>query len=240
MKKKKAIQVCFKRYEKKYMLSYKQYEDFLEGMREYTKPDIYGQTTNCNIYYDTDNWDLIRKSIEKPVYKEKLRVRSYGVPKSDDEVFIELKKKYDGIVYKRRITMEAKTAEKYLVGCKQSLQETQIGKEIEYFQKIHKSKPKVYIAYDRTSYVGRDNEEVRITFDQNIRYRQYALDLRCGDFGEKLLPDHLVLMEIKVPGTVPMWMVRLLSELEIKPASYSKFGTFYKEIIIGDKRKGIS
>ena len=141
MKKKKAIQVCFKRYEKKYMLSYKQYEDFLEGMREYTKPDIYGQTTNCNIYYDTDNWDLIRKSIEKPVYKEKLRVRSYGVPKSDDEVFIELKKKYDGIVYKRRITMEAKTAEKYLVGCKQSLQETQIGKEIEYFQNLHISNP---------------------------------------------------------------------------------------------------
>ena len=147
MKKKKAIQVCFKRYEKKYMLSYKQYENFLEGMKEYMKPDIYGQTTNCNIYYDTDNWDLIRKSIEGPVYKEKLRVRSYGTPKTGDEIFIELKKKYDGIVYKRRITMASELVEKYLMGCEQLSPDTQIGKEIEYFQKMYKSKPKVYIAY---------------------------------------------------------------------------------------------
>lgn len=239
MKKKKAIQVCFKRHEKKYMLSYKQYENFLEGMKEYMKPDIYGQTTNCNIYYDTDNWDLIRKSIEGPVYKEKLRVRSYGTPKTGDEIFIELKKKYDGIVYKRRITMASELVEKYLMGCEQLSPDTQIGKEIEYFQKMYKSKPKVYIAYDRTSYAGRENSDIRVTFDQNIRYREYALDLRRGDFGENLLPEGMVLMEIKVPGTVPLWMAKLLSELEIKPTSYSKYGTFYKEIIFGKNRKEI-
>ena len=239
MKKKKAIQVCFKRYEKKYMLSYKQYKNFLEGMKEYMKPDIYGQTTNCNIYYDTDNWDLIRKSIEGPVYKEKLRVRSYGTPKTGDEIFIELKKKYDGIVYKRRITMASELVEKYLMGCEQLSPDTQIGKEIEYFQKMYKSKPKVYIAYDRTSYAGRENSDIRVTFDQNIRYREYALDLRRGDFGENLLPEGMVLMEIKVPGTVPLWMAKLLSELEIKPTSYSKYGTFYKDIIVGKNRKEI-
>ncbi|MCQ2535294.1 MAG: polyphosphate polymerase domain-containing protein, partial [Clostridia bacterium] len=202
-------------------------------------PDIYGQTTNCNIYYDTDNWDLIRKSIEGPVYKEKLRVRSYGTPKTGDEIFIELKKKYDGIVYKRRITMASELVEKYLMGCEQLSPDTQIGKEIEYFQKMYKSKPKVYIAYDRTSYAGRENSDIRVTFDQNIRYREYALDLRRGDFGKNLLPEGMVLMEIKVPGTVPLWMAKLLSELEIKPTSYSKYGTFYKEIIVGKNRKEI-
>lgn len=237
MKTKKAIQVCFKRYEKKYMLSRKQYKAFLVGMSAYVTPDIYGQTTNCNIYYDTDHWDLIRKSIDKPVYKEKLRVRSYGVPKSGDTIFIELKKKYDGIVYKRRIAMPSELSNKYLSGCEQLSHGTQIEREIEYFQRMYKAKPKVYIAYDRTSFAGKENAELRITFDQNIRYREYALDLRCGDFGESLLPEDLVLMEIKVPGTVPLWLVRLLSGLEIKSISYSKYGTFYKDIVVGNKRK---
>lgn len=240
MKNQKVVQSCFKRYEKKYMLTNKQYEDFQEGMKEYMKPDVYGQTTNCNIYYDTDHWDLIRKSIEKPVYKEKLRVRSYGTPKTGDKVFIELKKKYDGIVYKRRITMGAELTEKYLAGWESLSPGTQIGKEIEYFQRMYQAKPKVYIAYDRTSYQGIENSELRITFDRNIRFREYALDLRCGDFGENLLPEGFVLMEIKVPNTAPVWMAQLLSELEVRPASYSKYGTFYKEIIVGEKRKEIS
>lgn len=237
MKNKKTIQRSFKRYEKKYMLSYKQYEDFISGMEEYMEADIYGKTTNCNIYYDTDNWDLIRKSIEKPVYKEKLRVRSYGVPKVGDEVFIELKKKYAGIVYKRRITMNVELSERYLLEYDDLSQGTQIGNEIEYFQKMHKSKPKVYIAYDRTSFAGRENSELRITFDQNIRFRESDLDLRAGDYGQRLLPEGLVLMEIKVPGSAPLWMAKLMSELQIRPTSYSKYGTFYKEIIVGEKRK---
>lgn len=237
MKKKKAIQACFKRYEKKYMLTHEQYERLIECMNEYMEPDIYGETTNCNVYYDTDNWDLIKKSIEKPVYKEKLRVRSYGVPKSGDMVFIELKKKYDGIVYKRRITVDVALSDKYLAGNAMLSAESQIGKEIEYFQKFYQVKPKVYIAYDRTSFAGRENPDLRITFDQNIRYRDYDLDLRAGDFGERLLPEEVILMEIKVPNTAPLWMARLLSELEIRPTSYSKYGTFYKEIVVGKKRE---
>lgn len=236
----KPIQSSFKRYEKKYMLTDRQYEDFIIGMSEYMKSDIYGQTTNCNIYYDTDNWDLIRKSIERPVYKEKLRVRSYGVPQSGDKVFVELKKKYEGIVYKRRIAMGAELTEKYLAGGQRLSPGTQIGREIEYFQKIYKSEPKVYIAYDRTSFAGKEDSELRITFDRNIRYRDYDLDLRCGDFGEGLLPEGSVLMEIKVPETAPMWMAKLISKLEIRPISYSKYGTFYKDIIVGEKRKEIS
>lgn len=234
---KKAFQCSFKRYEEKYILTSGQYELFIKGMADYMEPDIYGETTNCNIYYDTDNWELIRKSIEKPVYKEKLRVRSYGIPKAGDPVYIEIKKKYDNVVYKRRISMPSECAESYLAGDSHLSPGSQIGREIEYFQRFYRTKPKVYIAYDRTSFAGKEDPELRITFDRNIRFRDYALDLRCGDFGENMLPEGTILMEIKIPGTAPLWLAGLLSSTGAKPASYSKYGTYYKEIIMNRKRR---
>lgn len=234
-----AFQSSFKRYEEKYLLTSEQYRTFLEGMRDYMKPDIYGRTTNCNIYYDTDHWDLIRKSIEKPVYKEKLRVRSYGIPKTGDNVFIEIKKKYDDVVYKRRITMPSGESERYLAGRAGCLEKGQIGREIEYFQKCYQAKPKVYIAYDRISFAGIENPDLRITFDRNIRFREYDLDLRCGDYGEKMLPEGMVLMEVKIPGTAPLWLAHLLSGTKIRPTSYSKYGTYYKNYVCDQNRKEI-
>lgn len=233
----KYIQNSFKRYEKKYRLTLKQYEALLCGMKPYMAADIYGKTVNCSLYYDTEGWDLIRKSIEKPVYKEKLRVRSYGTPAGDGEVFIELKKKYDGIVYKRRITMENDRAARYLAGCPGLSPDSQISKEIEWFQNRYHTSPKVFIAYDRTSYAGIADPNLRITFDKNIRFRDYALDLKLGDFGEKLLPDNTILMEIKIPGTAPLWLAQLLSRIGAKPTSFSKYGTFYKEHVINHTKK---
>lgn len=233
----KTVQSSFKRYEEKYLLSKEQYEVILEEMDEYMVPDIYGKTTNCNVYYDTENWDLIRASIEKPVYKEKLRVRSYGVPKAGDPVFIEIKKKYDDVVYKRRITMNSECTERYLTGDRSLSPGSQISREIEYFQRIHNARPAVYIAYDRISFAGKENTELRITFDKNIRFREYALDLRSGDFGENLLPYDTVLMEIKIPGTTPLWMAHILSKVKAKPSSYSKYGTYYKNYVIARNQK---
>lgn len=234
------IQSSFKRYEKKYLLTEKQYNMLLKGMQAYVKPDEYGKTTNCSLYYDTDNWDLIRKSIEKPVYKEKLRVRSYGVPHAGDQVFVELKKKYDDVVYKRRMTVTAEHSEDFLAGKIYLLPESQIGKEVVWFQKRYQAKPKVYIAYDRTSFAGLEDPQLRITFDQNIRFREYALDLRKGDFGERMLPQGSVLLEIKIPGTTPLWLVHLLSAIDAKPSSFSKYGTYYKEYVMNKNRKEIS
>lgn len=233
----KTVQYSFKRYEEKYLLSSAQQKALLEGIIKYMQPDIYGETTNCNIYYDTDDWKLIRKSIEKPVYKEKLRVRSYGIPKTGDNVFVELKKKYEGVVYKRRITFPSEKYEEYLSGNKLLSPGSQIGKEIEYFQNLYHAKPKVYIAYDRTSFVGKDSPELRITFDRNLRFREYALDLRKGDFGKKMLENDTVLMEIKIPGTAPLWLARLLSAIKARPTSFSKYGTYYKEYVLGNKRR---
>lgn len=173
---------CFERYEKKYRLTAAQQRMVLEGMRPYMKKDAYGAYTICNIYYDTDDWRLIRASLEKPVYKEKLRVRSYGVPDGDGKVFVELKKKYDGVVYKRRVTMGAGEAAPFLAGDIPNAH-GQIGQEILWFQRFYQARPRVFIAYDRLAFAGIDDPELRITFDTNLRWRNTALDLRLGDDG---------------------------------------------------------
>ena len=93
-----GIQYSFRRYEKKYFLSPRQQEQLLQRIAPYIKEDAFDSYTICNIYYDTPDWRLIRASLEKPAYKEKLRVRSYGVPTETDRVFVELKRKFDGVV----------------------------------------------------------------------------------------------------------------------------------------------
>lgn len=226
------IQSSFERYEKKYFLTTSQQKYLLSKMQPYIKADDYGEYTICNIYYDTDDWRLIRESIEKPVYKEKLRVRSYGIPEDDGKVFVELKKKYNGVVYKRRITAKANMVEPILYGLEPESLCGQIGQEITWFQKFHQTKPKVFIAYDRIAFAGTENPGLRITFDTNMRWRDRDLDLRLGDYGQPILSDNRILMEIKMPGACPLWLSRLLSETEIFPVSFSKYGTCYREHIL--------
>ncbi|MCR4578698.1 MAG: polyphosphate polymerase domain-containing protein [Clostridiales bacterium] len=228
------IQTCFERYEKKYLLTREQYLAVLSGMSEHMKPDEHPRYTICNVYYDTENFDLIRASLEKPVYKEKMRVRSYGVPGNLDKVFIELKKKYDGVVYKRRITMEMIKADRYLRG-RRFGPGSQISREIDWFTQFYKPVPKVFIAYDREAYAAKNGSELRITFDTALRARSNDVDLRLGDHGVPLLQDDSILMEIKIPGTAPFWLARLLSENGIFPVSFSKYGTYYKEFVLGGR-----
>ncbi len=229
-----GIRYSFERYEKKYLLTPGAADELQKAMRERLRPDEYGRYPLCNIYYDTDDWRLVRASIERPVYKEKLRVRSYGVPGNDSKVFAEIKKKYKGVVYKRRITIGVNDAAPFL-----SLSEKrdygQIGREIEYFQNLYHSVPKVFIGYDRTAYAGIEDSELRITFDTNIRFRTDALDLLAGDYGTPLEIPGGVLMEIKVPGVYPLWLTRLLSERKIFPVSFSKYGYCYTNHLIEGK-----
>ncbi len=226
------IQSCFKRYEKKYLLNYNQYEAMLAGMKDHMEADRFSNYTICNIYYDTPDWQLIRTSLEKPVYKEKLRVRSYGTVTGADNVFVEIKKKYDGVVYKRRVTMRCLDAVRWLRGEPLS-NPSQIHKEIDWFMQNYKPEPKVFIGYDREAYASTENSELRITFDTNLRWREEAADLRCGDYGTLLLPEEAILMEIKIPGTAPLWLARLLSENKIFSTSFSKYGTYYKDVVLG-------
>lgn len=235
------IQSSFQRYEKKYRLTAEQERALLRGMTPYMKEDVYGRYSISNIYYDTDRFHLIRASLEKPVYKEKLRVRSYGVPGNQDKVFVELKKKFDGVVYKRRITTQAQWAEPFLMNGlpieKLPEEDQQIGREIQWFQKLYQARPQVFIAYDRLAFAGVEDPELRITFDTGLRWRADRLDLRLGDDGFPLMETGQVLMEVKIPGACPLWLSQLLGELEIFPASFSKYGTCYQRHLIRNQTK---
>lgn len=227
------IQTCFKRYEKKYKITAKQKELLLKAAAEYIKEDEYGKYSICNIYYDTDDMRLIRASLEKPIYKEKLRVRSYGVPHLGEKIFVEIKKKYDGIVYKRRISAMPAEAAVLLSGNLSGDNFGQIGKEISAFQQFYKTEPKVFIGYDREAYAGLFDPNLRITFDCNMRYRTDRLDLRYGDFGEPFF-DGEYLCEIKFADSCPLWLSKFLSEQKIFPTSFSKYGTVYREKMTKD------
>ena len=226
-----AIQEIFKRVEKKYIVTDEQQEELVRAMTGRAAADNYGLTTICNIYYDTPDHQLIRTSMEKPVYKEKLRIRSYGVPTKDSKVFVELKKKYKGVVYKRRVDMSLIDSNEFVNFGVCPGKNPQIEKEIEYFLNYyHDIGPAMYLSYDRIAFAGVDNPDLRITFDGNITYREEEVRLEKGVWGEKLLDPHTRIMEIKIPGAMPLWLSHLLDDMKIYPGSFSKYGEAYKKV----------
>ena len=227
-------QFIFKRYEKKYLLSYEQYISALNMLSYNTVPDKYGESDICNIYFDTSDFKIIRRSIEKPIYKEKLRLRCYGTPNDDSKCFLEIKKKYKGIVYKRRVSSSYYDGYNFLTGILDNIPESQIKNEIEYFKKFYEyPKEKVNIFYRRLAFYDKNDKNIRITFDRDIKYRFYELDLKNGIYGKSLLPNDMVIMEIKTLGAMPLWIVKMLNELKIYPVPFSKYGNAYKQFIGG-------
>lgn len=221
----------FRRVEKKYLINEEKYQQLIEKSKDYLDVDTYEYSTICNIYFDTDDYLLVNRSIEKPVYKEKIRLRSYGIPKKNNKVFLEIKKKYKGIVGKRRISVPLKEIYIYLETGKYPNCNQQIMNEIDYCFKLYNLKPKVFLAYDRHSYIGKENKEFRITFDKNIRSRTDDLHLENGDSGNLLLNNGEYIMEVKTLGSYPLWFSTILSNLEIYPTSFSKYGNVYKNQI---------
>lgn len=222
------VQSVFNRYEKKYLMPEKIYLELRCALRPYMQEDQYGLHTICNIYYDTPQWELIRKSIEKPIYKEKLRLRSYGIPTLDSPVFLEIKKKYRKTVNKRRIQLALREAYDYLEKGIRPKKESQILQEIDFFLKRYNLQRGVYLAYDRIALAEKDNPDFRVTFDKNIRSRRIDMGLECGDHGELLLPENYRLMESKVMGATPLWFAKILSQLAVYPVSFSKYGNVYR------------
>ena len=221
----------FRRVETKYLLSKEKYEQLMSILDSYLEKDKYYKSTICNIYYDTDNYDLIINSINKPKYKEKVRIRSYHVPKMDDEVFLEIKKKYDGIVGKRRIDLKLKDLYKYFESGVIEDTDPQVKNEIDYCFKKYNLKPKMFIGYDRLSYYDKNNINFRITFDTNLRSRETNLKLEEGDKGEYFFKDGKIIMETKALGSYPIWFTKILSSLQIYPVSFSKYGSIYSSKI---------
>ena len=158
----------------------------------------------------------MRNSIEKPVYKEKLRVRSYGVPNDEDMVFVELKKKYKGVVYKRRIEMTLAQTRDFFAGKDVPHDNPQIENELKYFLKFYEGiAPAMYLSYDRLAYCGAEDPSLRLTYDTHILYREEQKELDKGIWGKELLPAGMRVMEIKIPNAVPLWLSAILDELEI-------------------------
>lgn len=227
-----GCQMTFKRYELKFMLTQSQKQALLQVMEPYMALDQYGRTTIQNLYYDTDSFRLVRRSMERPEYKEKLRVRSYGTAREGGRVFVELKKKYDHVVYKRRLTLPEPDAMAWLAGDKSAAPDSQIGREIDYFCAFYRDlRPQVFLSYEREAYFERGGGDFRVTFDENILTRRTALSLKTSPWGTPLLPHGTVLMELKTPGGIPLRMTRFLTENHIYKTSFSKYGTAYQNVI---------
>jgi len=219
--------LIFRRVEKKYRLTPAQKDALLKEFADHLTPDIHGRNTICSLYLDTPDHLLIRNSIDARVYKEKLRLRSYGTPTPDEHVFLEIKKKYKGVVYKRREILPLQVAMDYISGGKKPV-DSQIMSEIDYAMHFYRHpRPAMLIAYEREAYFDRDLPSLRITFDTNVRYRESDLHLDHGHQGTLLLPDDTILMEIKTAGAMPLWLARILSRHNILPSSFSKYGTAY-------------
>ena len=242
-----AILSVFKRYEKKFMLNAEQYRQTLDFVNEYMSFDKYcvGEKVYglLNVYYDTPDNILIGRSVDKPIYKEKLRLRSYFPPENEDsKVFFEIKQKYEGCVTKRRVVMRyGEALELTETGKVPKLKDDsyinrQVAKEISVmFERYPGLAPAVFIAYDRIAMFGKEDPELRLTFDTNIRSRRENPTFEYGTDGEQLLPPDKYLMEIKIPYTMPMWLARFLSEHQIYNSSFSKYGKEYEYYITENK-----
>ncbi|MBQ3295452.1 MAG: polyphosphate polymerase domain-containing protein [Erysipelotrichaceae bacterium] len=218
----------FRRYEKKYLLEQSQYLELMDKLKDRISKDKFFEADIRSIYYDTKKFELIRRSIEKPEYKEKLRIRSYNEPKVNDLVFVELKKKLDGIVYKRRTKAYIEDVLNDIYECQ--FKDPQVGEEIKYALNYYDHlKPAVYIGCNRTSYVANDDRDLRITFDKDVRYRMKHLDLKASK-DDKPVTEKII-MELKVRNAMPLWLTEALDEVKAYPRGFSKVGTaFLKEI----------
>lgn len=232
------MQAVFKRYEKKYLITNKQLDLLLPEIESHMKQDEYGKYTIRNLYYDTDDFYLIRTSIDKPIYKEKLRLRCYDYSSDSPAVYLELKKKYNGIVYKRRAEFSLNDALLFVSDRQfrndyihsNNDKNVQILKELDYFLSFYPSlHPTVYLAYERTAYFSTDDFEMRLTIDSNIRARSHSLKLNEDAENTYLLNEESCIMEVKVRNTLPCWFASMLSRLKIYPVSFSKYGTYYSK-----------
>nr|WP_280736910.1 MULTISPECIES: polyphosphate polymerase domain-containing protein [unclassified Enterococcus] len=239
------LKKVFQRKENKYGLSFETYDLLIKAIQPYMSEDKYGLHTILSLYYDTEDYQLIRHSMEKPRYKEKFRLRSYGVPNENSQVFLELKKKIQGVVYKRRLALNYQQAQNY----HQNFQtyplitgkEKQIQEEIDWVLARYQLKPSVLIAYDRCAFHLIDDEEsdFRITFDANIRYRKEELDLLKGCQGKLVAPEIAILMEVKAMGAYPVWFTQILSQLNIHKISFSKYAQTYQRYIYPKESKSV-
>ncbi len=228
------VQTVFNRYEKKYLMTEPVYMELRKRLEPYMQVDMYGLTTILNLYFDTPDSLLVRRSNEMPVYKEKLRLRSYGVPKLSSTTFLEIKKKYEGLVNKRRVGMTLQEAYDYVEkGIRprgdRTKGEEQILREIDFFLERYPLSPGMNVNYQRVALFAVEDPEFRITFDHYIRGRREDMGLENGAYGTALIPDDYYLMETKILDATPFWFTRILSEMSLYMTTFSKYGNLVRQ-----------
>ena len=232
--------VVMDRYELKYVLSKEQVNSLVDALEGHMKVDKYGKTTIASLYYDTIDSRLIRTSLEKPKFKEKIRLRSYGMADDSKTVFLELKRKAYGVVYKRRVETKVKDAIDFFNHKVDIVTEGQIAKEITYFRDYYGELiPSCLIIYDRVAY-EEENGNLRLTIDYNPRYRIDNLRLDYSMEGIPLLKDGEAILEIKIQDSIPLWLSHILDENKIFINGFSKYGKAYEKQILEAKERGIN
>lgn len=230
----------FDRIEKKYLINKEQKKNLLKVIKDHMDQDGYFKSEVYNLYFDTDNYDLIIQSIDQPIFKEKLRARSYS---GYDRVFLEIKtkirKKRSNPGFKRRVMITKKDFEE-LITKKATLVELasrsieteddlQIAKEVDYLINTFDLKPKILVMYHRESYQGED--KLRITFDEKLRYRDKNLSLSKSKSDKIYFEDgRNIIMEIKAQGVLPLWLVKAMSANKTYPEQFSKVGKIFDKI----------
>lgn len=218
-----------KRHEMKYLLNAEQTAYLRKCLKGHMVEDEFGKTSIESLYYDTPDYRLIRYSLEKPAFKEKIRLRSYGLATEDSPVFLELKRKADHVVYKRRIQSTIGRVKKFLEERKDDVfGEGQISKEIVAFRNYYEDlRPACLIIYDRVAYYEPEGS-LRLTIDESPRYRMEELSLTRSLSGSSLLPKGWTILEIKIQDAMPMWLADILDKGKIYKCSFSKYGEAYK------------
>ncbi len=217
----------FERYELKYVLNKEEYLEFKNELLKHMKVDKYGISTIQSVYFDTPDNKLISRSIDKPDFKEKIRLRSYGLSNDEKPCYLEIKRKANGLVYKRRIAIDEAKAYKF-INYHEDINNSQIERELKYFRNYyHNLRPAMLIIYERESFY-KDNSEVRVTFDFNPRYRTYDVNLHTSLEGIPLNDNGEIYMEIKVLHNMPLWLTDIITKTKVKRRSISKYGEAYK------------
>ena len=230
--------VVMKRYELKYLLSGPQTDFLVKSLEGHMKLDQYGRTSIASLYYDTPSYQLIRTSIEKPPFKEKIRLRSYGLATRESPVYLELKRKAYGIVYKRRVQSTIPLVEKFFAGSGDICAGGQINREITYFRDYYQTLvPACLIIYDREAFFE-PGGDLRLTIDHCPRYRVDQLDLTSSMDGLPLRPPGHTILEIKVQEAMPLWLTRILDEGQIYKNSFSKYGEAFRQQLLNAQIAG--
>ena len=221
-----------KRCEMKYILSKDQLAFLKSGLNGHMKVDEFGKTSIASLYYDTPEKLLISRSVETPDFKEKIRLRSYGLACGDSPVFLELKRKAYSTVYKRRVKTTMSDVKEFFAGNDSILGDGQINREITYFRDNYNTlEPSCLIIYDRTAYFEPESN-LRLTIDENPRYRTDNLRLDYSMQGMPLLENGESILEIKVQDAIPLWLAKILSDGKIYKTSFSKYGEAYRREMI--------